>query len=83
MKLKFKLGCLYYIKFIDHMKDCGVMEEAICEICGWVKSSGKNLITVIYWKVNSKLGDKELETDNEEIIKLAKKTIIDYKLIKV
>jgi len=82
MVLKFKLGYPYYIKFIDHMKDCGE-DEVVCEIMGWVKSSGKNLITVVYWNVISKLGDKQLEADNEEIIKLAKKTIIDYKLLKI
>ena len=78
--MRFKRGKPYYIKFYDHMIGAG-NDEFTCEVIGWVKSSGKNMVTMIYWKVNSTLHDKQIEKDNEETLKIVKKTIIDCKTI--
>jgi len=80
--MRFKKNGLYYIKFHDHTLNSGE-DEFICRVCGWVKSSGKNLLTIIYWNVDSKLGDKETEESNQETMKIVKKTIIDCKLIEL
>lgn len=73
-KVSFKIGHLYWIKFLDHF--IGSEDEITCECCGWIAHSGKTWVKVVYWKTNSAAGDEALESSNNETMKLIRSTII-------
>lgn len=76
--MQFKIGELYYIKFLDHcISDEHIVVE--CEICGWVISQDKSRVTLTYWNVV----DKKYKDGNDEPVNIIKSTILKKRKITI
>jgi hypothetical protein len=78
--MRFKINRPYHIKFYDHFIGNND-DEIVCEVLGWVVSSGKNYVRISYWNTISKMRDRDSEEHNREFMKILKSAIIDARVV--
>lgn len=77
MRHKFKLGRVYHIKFLDHVKDD--VTPILCNVFGVVVREDEISIVVAYWEVEH--DDADIVHANREVLSILKSTIQSKKLL--
>lgn len=79
MKTKFKVGSLYYIKFLDH--SVGIKDKMTIEVVGWCIEDDKEHAVFTAWQVLH--DDKKIVDDNHEPFSLIKACIKKKRVLNV
>lgn len=69
--MKFKIGSVYYVKFLDHIK--GHDKPLVCQIVGWVIEDNDDYIVISWWEPED--SDSQMVKDNRELLTIVKSTI--------
>ena len=79
MKTKFKIGRLYYIKFLDH--SVGMKDKMFVEAVGWCIKDGSDYAVFTSWQVEHK--DRSIVDDNHEPFSIIKACVKKKRLLSV
>jgi hypothetical protein len=77
MRHKFKVGRVYHIKFLDHVKDDVL--PVLCNVFGICVREDADSVVIAYWEVEHE--DSDVVSNNREVLSLVKSTIKSRKLL--